>query len=307
MMVDPLDSSGRGSSIINLLQKSASMVAMNEMKSASRFENMADGDLMIHSLGQETDDDDDYFFLDVENEQEIPLSDANYPPYDKQLTSSLEEAASSNEKDTNIRPKQSSIRKCQSMSSMKSSLAKETALNNNDQLHYTHERSLSLTGEKMEQELKVGLRRSVSQSILKSSPGFSSIPENQLERTTSFSTLKIREYPITLGDNPGGLRGPPISLDWGYDEEQTQVIPLETYEDTRPPRRKRAEMYIPDSLRRWRLLQERRCSLQEMDKAAKAAEVVRKQRKKSITTKPSTSSLKKKIGRLIGSSKNVMD
>jgi len=259
---------------------------------------MAHENSMIHSLDQDNDAD-DYFFLDLENEQEIPLGDDKFSTCDEQLSSNFEEAASSNENDASIRPKRNSIRECQSMSAMRSSLAKEAALDNNNQLHYTHERASSLTENNMEQEPEVGLRRIASLSILKSSPSFSNI--NQLERTTSFSTLEIREYPITLGDNPGGARGPPISLDWEHDGEQTQVIPLETYEDKRPPRRKRAEMWISDGQRRWRLLRENGCTIEEMDKAAKAAEVVRKQRMKSIKPKSNVSRLKKKIGRLIGS------
>lgn len=323
---DPLDASEIRPAIGNLLEKILSMVEMKEITSMKRLDDVAD-DLITNPLGHGEnvsnenknevndgndhtydkpvgdDDDDDYFFLDIENEQEIPLADVNCHPAfmtaattdNNQLTSSFEKSAYSNETDMCARPEKVAIRNCHSMSELKSSLPKKTALKNNEGIH-------SLTGNNTEQVHKMGLRRSISQSILKSSSLYSSSSEGNLQRqrTASFSTLEIREYAITLGDNPGGVQGPPISLDWEYDGEQTQVIPLETYEDTRPPRRKRSEMYMAENLRRWRLLRENGCSLNDIDKATKAAETVRKQRKKSISTKPAISILKKKIGRIIG-------
>jgi len=157
-----------------------------------------------------------------------------------------------------------------------------------------------------EPELEGGLRGVNSQSILKSSSAYTDAPQKQLRRSTSFSTLEIREYAITLGDNPGGAQGPPISLDWEYDEDQTKLIPLEAYEDSRSPRRKRSEMHMAENLRRWRLLREKGYTLKEMNRATKAAESVRKQRMKSIEPKPAFSKLKKKIGELISSSTNEM-
>jgi len=96
-----------------------------------------------------------------------------------------------------------------------------------------------------------------------------------------FSIVEIREYPITLSDNPGGVQGPPICLDWEYDVEQTVVLLLEEYEATRPPRRCQEEMYLPECLRRWKLL-EKGVSMRAMQRACKSAETVRRQRRNTI-------------------------
>jgi len=98
--------------------------------------------------------------------------------------------------------------------------------------------------------------------------------------SASFSTIQIREYPITLGENPGGAKGPPITLDWKHDEGKTIVISLEEYEQKRSPRRNKTELYMPEYLRRWRLL-ERGVSMKEIHKATKNAESTRRKRKKT--------------------------
>jgi len=131
---------------------------------------------------------------------------------------------------------------------------------------------------------------SPSQSILKSTLS----TRHQRDLTTTFSTLEIREYKITLGDNPGGAQGPPISLDWKYSKRQTQVIALEEYEKMRPPRRRKSQLRMTNSIRRWVLLREEGFSLRDIDKATKAAESVRIQRKKSIRIP----CLKKKLARM---------
>jgi len=99
--------------------------------------------------------------------------------------------------------------------------------------------------------------------------------------TASFSTLEIREYHITLGDNPGGYQGPPISLDWSHDSTKTIRLPIDEYELNRMPRRDENDMYLPECLRRWKLL-EKGVSMKEMRKATKTAECTRRQRRNTI-------------------------
>lgn len=107
------------------------------------------------------------------------------------------------------------------------------------------------------------------------------------EKTTTpklsarFSVVEIREYPITLGDNPGGVQGPPICLDWKHDIEHTVLLLLNEYEAMRPPRRCQEELYLPECLRRWKLL-EKGVSMRAMQKASKSAENVRRQRRNTI-------------------------
>ena len=98
---------------------------------------------------------------------------------------------------------------------------------------------------------------------------------------TSFSTLEIREYDITLGDHPGGCQGPPVTLDWKYNERQTKVISVEEYEEKRPPRRCRSGMYIPRDMRIKILLQDKGFTFRQIQRAMKDANLVRMQRRKS--------------------------
>lgn len=104
----------------------------------------------------------------------------------------------------------------------------------------------------------------------------------KMRRVTSFSTLEIREYHVTIGDNPGGKQGPPLSLDWDYCEDRTVKIDIDRYEKMRPPRRKKHEMYMPGSIRMWTLMKYMGYSLREIEDASKAADSIRKKRAKSI-------------------------
>jgi hypothetical protein len=120
----------------------------------------------------------------------------------------------------------------------------------------------------------------------------------QMKRTTSFSTLEIREYNITIGDNPGGKAGPPISLDWNYSERNTVRMCIDKYEKTRPPRRARHEMYMPGKIRMWTLLKELGYTLRDIDSASKAADSIRKKRQKSIKYK-GIHDLQYKVGKIM--------
>ena len=106
--------------------------------------------------------------------------------------------------------------------------------------------------------------------------------EEKIKRTTSFSTLEIREYHITIGDNPGGKSGPPVSLDWDYCKNATVKMCIDKYEENRAPRRARHEMYMSGSIRMWTLMKELGYSLREIESASRAADSIRKKRQKSL-------------------------
>mmetsp|Transcript_16772 Transcript_16772/g.31781 ORF Transcript_16772/g.31781 Transcript_16772/m.31781 type:complete len:521 (+) Transcript_16772:89-1651(+) len=113
-------------------------------------------------------------------------------------------------------------------------------------------------------------------------PTNTSCNTGKMKRVTSFSTLEIREYNVTIGDNPGGKQGPPLSLDWDYCQDRTIRIDIDRYEQMRAPRRKKHEMYMPGSIRMWTLMKYLGFSLREIEDASKAADVIRKKREKSI-------------------------
>jgi len=62
-----------------------------------------------------------------------------------------------------------------------------------------------------------------------------------------FGVCEIREYPVTLGDNPGGNWGPPLTLSWDHDG--TICMSLDEFESQHPPRRTGSQMNLPRSVR----------------------------------------------------------
>lgn len=104
--------------------------------------------------------------------------------------------------------------------------------------------------------------------------------EFKITRNISFSTLEVRTYDLTLGDNPGGSSGPPISLDWNYNESKT--VDLEDYEAKRLPRRSRKDLHLDINTRYFSLASQFTAS--ELKKATVAARQTRIRRKKSYST-----------------------
>ena len=121
----------------------------------------------------------------------------------------------------------------------------------------------------------------------------SSAPSAPIKRNISFSTLEIRHYEMILGDNPGGSSGPPLSLGWNYDEDQTKVLDMEDYEQTREARRKVDQLHLKPGNRIDLLLQHSNCTVREMQKASNEANEVRKIR---ISKPPN---LKNKLKRIL--------
>lgn len=93
-----------------------------------------------------------------------------------------------------------------------------------------------------------------------------------------FSTVVIREYPVTLGDNPGVSAGPALTIDW---EPQDEVqISLSDYESSRPPRRNYVEMSIPKDIRMQMLVGSGH-TRQEIQVAVKKSNIGRINRRKT--------------------------
>lgn len=131
----------------------------------------------------------------------------------------------------------------------------------------------------------------------------SSSSTERIKRVTSFSKIEIREYNITLGDNPGGRSGPPISLDWKYNKSTTQIVDVDLYEQTRPPRRSRIEMHMGGGVRTFRLMREQGFSMTDMRKAAKKATEIRRQREKTIKRTYQRDAIKETVSKIFSTSK----
>ena len=100
--------------------------------------------------------------------------------------------------------------------------------------------------------------------------------EGSLQRTVSFTSLSIREYPPSISDNPSCSFGPPVQLDWDYEAEETQLI--DHYEESRQPRRANHELLLSYYDRRFLLLKQAGYSRSEVKAAMKEAERVKRQR-----------------------------
>jgi hypothetical protein len=99
--------------------------------------------------------------------------------------------------------------------------------------------------------------------------------------SVSFESITIREYAVTIGDNPSCSSGAPISIDWSYNEKAT--VPIEDYEKYKPPRREKSELKMPSEIRN-NILQEWDYSLSRILMASTEAQNVRNQRSKSAQT-----------------------
>jgi hypothetical protein len=69
----------------------------------------------------------------------------------------------------------------------------------------------------------------------------------------SFSHIEMRDYEIKMGNNPSCTSGPPLELGWRYNK--VSPITIDTYEETRGPRRDRTEMMVPSHYRKEKLME----------------------------------------------------
>lgn len=100
-----------------------------------------------------------------------------------------------------------------------------------------------------------------------------------VERTSkrvSFHTIQIRSYAQTLGDNPCVSYGPPIALDWHF--EEACPIDVELYEAKRGPRRSLKQMMLNYYHRMSILTYKVGCSETELKKAQNATNRAKFQR-----------------------------
>ncbi len=142
--------------------------------------------------------------------------------------------------------------------------------------------------------LHVGPKSSLKSSLKTSQTSIASnlsdeSSQQSMKRNVSFSNLEIRSYGVTLGDAPN-LSGPPISLDWNYDPQATQVHDIENYEQLRSitadnptplnPRRKGEELFILPSRRQYLLMRDAGFTRMQIKYATEDAQRAAKEREK---------------------------
>ena len=93
-----------------------------------------------------------------------------------------------------------------------------------------------------------------------------------------FQNIQIRNYDMTLGDNPSCNYGPPVALDWSYDEAGS--IPLDDYEESRGTRRKFYQMHL-NVIHRKRILERMDVTQDEMEYVMKEMKKIQKGRERT--------------------------
>lgn len=97
-----------------------------------------------------------------------------------------------------------------------------------------------------------------------------------LKQSVSFGNLKIREYNVALSNHPSCSYGPPVQLSWDYREKE--VVPLDSYEESREPRREAGDLVLSYYDRRFMLLKQAGCSKTEVKASMKEVERVKRGR-----------------------------
>ena len=91
---------------------------------------------------------------------------------------------------------------------------------------------------------------------------------------------EIRNYDLTIGDNPACLQGAPIQLSWEYDE-RVIAVPVDEYESKRPPRRKQRQLFLNREVRE-KMLHEYGYKRADVCRAVRQANVDRNNRKTTV-------------------------
>jgi len=128
---------------------------------------------------------------------------------------------------------------------------------------------------------KCDIDQTLSSSSLESIPNSAENERKRVMKTVGFNRVQIRFYDQTIGYNPSTSDGPPISLDWKYNEED--AIQIDDYEFGRPRRRYSDELRLSNHLRRNILMKdyglkaaELNCAVREATKTASQRRVTRR-------------------------------
>lgn len=117
--------------------------------------------------------------------------------------------------------------------------------------------------------------------LLQHSPEIQTTSVDIPKLTVQFSTITIRDYPRSIGDNPASSCGPSVSIGWKHESECTVV--LDEYEENRSPRRVGREMIIPVKIRE-EILREMGYSRADIMKCIREINIIRGQRRRTYET-----------------------
>lgn len=146
-----------------------------------------------------------------------------------------------------------------------------------------------------------------TRSILKLMDVADSGDENEdgtSSRQVKFNAIEIREYPMTLGDHPNCSYGPPVTLDWDY--EELGLIDVNHYELARPNRRNLRQMMMNYYHRKNLLMHHWGFTKEELKAATKEVNKTKRQRKVTEVFLPvrkveeAAASARRKLKRAVG-------
>ncbi|KAL7528084.1 hypothetical protein ACHAXR_002259 [Thalassiosira sp. AJA248-18] len=100
-------------------------------------------------------------------------------------------------------------------------------------------------------------------------------------KVVSFSHLQVREYEVTLGDNPSVSSGCPLSLGWRYNPHE-KITSLDNVNEEFGKRRSIHELKLSDQERHRRLSTNPNISTEDLHSALESTAVAQLQKKESL-------------------------
>jgi len=130
----------------------------------------------------------------------------------------------------------------------------------------------------------------------------SSVNSNDVIRTSDksprvrFLNVTISEHPIIVGDNPGGNKGPPVTIAW--ESVKLATVDIDQFEKARQDeRRDFNELKMPPTKRRSMLL-DLGFTPKEINQGLKAANITRAQRRHTIAKLNQSESFRRNVASL---------
>lgn len=107
-----------------------------------------------------------------------------------------------------------------------------------------------------------------------------------LKSRIKFSTIEVREFNRTLGDNPACTDGPPIALDWDFIDKKSMSI--DEYEANRLPRKAHRHLLLSMHTRRNIMSRQYGYTVEELADVENTVRLVQKKREKTKNQSPLT-------------------
>mmetsp|Transcript_1840 Transcript_1840/g.2529 ORF Transcript_1840/g.2529 Transcript_1840/m.2529 type:complete len:195 (+) Transcript_1840:158-742(+) len=109
----------------------------------------------------------------------------------------------------------------------------------------------------------------------------------RIKKAVSFGDIQMRRYAQTLGDHPCTSRGPPISLDWKYNEEESVSVDEHESKVLATKTKRKSPVILSSSYRRKILTHKYGHDHDEIKMAIKERIKAARQREQSAKTTPS--------------------